>query len=128
MNSGDKDTEYEAIFYDLPDGSEPAKDFIDSQPPKMATKILRVIGILEETGPMLREPYSKPLGDGIFELRAKVGTDITRVAYFFIVGKKVILTHGFVKKTKETPPEEIERAKLYRTEYLNRPKPVNISE
>lgn len=58
---------------------------------------------------MLREPFSKPLGEGIFEVRAKQETDISRVLYFFVVGKKVILTNGFVKKTQKTPPREIEK-------------------
>ena len=71
-------------------------------------------------GNNLREPYSKSLGDGIFEIRAKQGTDITRVLYFFVIGKKVILTNGFVKKTQKTPPQEIETAKKYRTEYEQR--------
>lgn len=113
--------EYEAIFYDLPDGSEPVADFIDSQPQKMAAKILWTIDLLEDSGPKLREPYSGPLGDGIFELKIKLASDITRVLYFFIAGKKAVLTNGFVKKTQETPPEEIERAKMYRAEYLGRP-------
>ena len=56
----------------------------------------------------------------VFELRAKVGSDITRVLYFFMVGKRVILTNGFVKKTVKTPPAEIARAKRYRAEYLGR--------
>ena len=68
----------------------------------------------------LREPYSKSLGDSIFELRAKVGSDISRVLYFFFVGKKVILTNGFVKKTPKTPPVELDKAKKYRREYLSR--------
>ena len=113
-------SEYEVIFYDLPDGSEPAIDFINSQSNKMSAKILWTIGLLEDNGPYLREPYSKPLGDGIFELRTKLGSDITRVLYFFVVGKKAVLTHGFVKKVKETPTAEIDRAKKYRSEYLNR--------
>ena len=87
----------------------------------MASKILWTINLLEEYGPSLREPYSKMIDDGILELRIKVGSDITRVMYFFMVGKKVILTHGFVKKTEETPPSEIDRAKKYREEYLSRP-------
>lgn len=45
---------------------------------------------------------------------AKVGSDISRVLYFFLVGKKVILTNGFIKKTNKTPPAEKERAKRYR--------------
>lgn len=64
--------------------------------------------------------YTKSTDDGIFELRAKVGSDITRVLYFFMVGKRVILTNGFVKKTVKTPPAEIARAKRYRAEYLGR--------
>ena len=54
------------------------------------------------------------------ELRAKVGTDISRVLYFFVVGKKAVLTHGFIKKSQKTPPGEIDRAKRYRAEYLSR--------
>ena len=42
--------------------------------------------------------------------------------YFFVMGKRAVLTNGFVKKTQETPPEEIDRAKRYRAEYLGRSK------
>ena len=76
--------------------------------------------MLEVGGTDLREPHSKHLDDGIFELRAKVGSDITRVLYFFVIGRRIILTHGFVKKTDKTPPSEIIKAKQYRHEFLNR--------
>ena len=68
----------------------------------------------------LREPYSKPLGDGIFELRTQFSSDIARVLYFFIINNRAVLTHGFIKKTQKTPPEEINRAKQYRKDYLQR--------
>ena len=58
--------------------------------------------------------------NGIFELRTKQGTNIVRTLYFFFVGNKIIITHGFRKKTQKTPPEEIVRAKNYRKEYLAR--------
>ena len=86
----------------------------------MKAKVIRVVDLLKSTGSELRPPYSKHLEDGIFEIRAQVGTDISRVLYFFMIGKKIILTHGFIKKTQKTPPHEIERAKKYRAEYLNR--------
>ena len=117
---GIMDTVYDVVFYDLPNGSIPAYEFIESQPLKMNAKIYRTIGLLEDLGPALRMPYSKHLDDGIFELRTEVGSDITRVLYFFLAGKKAVLTHGFVKKTQKTPPAEIERAKMYRFEYLSR--------
>ena len=120
MEGGLNVQEYEVIFYDKADGTEPAKDFILSLDKKMRAKMLRTISLLAGNGPDLREPCSKPLGDGIFELRAKVGSDISRVLYFFIVGRRVILTNGFIKKTQKTPPAELERAKRYRADYLGR--------
>lgn len=86
----------------------------------MRAKVLRTVSLLGDSGPTLREPYSKPLDDGIFEIRTKFGSDITRVLYFFVVGKKVILTNGFIKKLQKTLQAEIELAKKYRAEYLSR--------
>ena len=111
---------FDIIFYEKEDGSKPAQDFLDSLDLKMRAKMLRTIEMLRINGSLLREPYSKALDDGILELRAKVGTDISRVLYFFIIGQKVILTNGFIKKTQKTPTEEIKRAKHYRIDYLNR--------
>ncbi len=111
---------YAVSFYDLPDGTFPAYDFIEAQSVKMSAKIYWTIDLLEEFGPQLRSPYSKPLGDGIFELRSEIGSDITRVLYFFVLDKKAILTHGFTKKTPKTPRSEISRAKKYRAEYMSR--------
>ena len=91
--------QYRAIFYDRPDGTEPANEFLMSLNKKMRAKMAWTINILQVGGPEVREPYSKHLDDGIFELRAQVGADITRVLYFFLIGKRAILTHGFVKKT-----------------------------
>ncbi len=82
--------------------------------------MLRTIEMLRDNGYELREPYSKHLDEGIFELRVKVGSDISRVLYFFVVGKKAILTNGFIKKIQKTPHSEIEKAKMYKTEYLKR--------
>lgn len=112
--------EFEIIFYDKADGTEPAKEFLDSLDVKMRAKMLRTLVMLQNNGYELREPYSKPLNNGIFELRAKVGSDISRVLYFFIIGRKAVLTNGFIKKTQKTPREEIERAKRYRAEYISR--------
>lgn len=43
-------------------------------------------------------PYSEHLVDGIFELRAQSGSNISRILYFFVIGRKIVLTNGFVKK------------------------------
>lgn len=112
--------EYMAEFYATEDGREPAKEFIEGLNAKMIAKILKIIELLEQNGPALRQPYSKHLEDGIFEIRAKQGSDITRVLYFFVIGKKIVLTNGFVKKTQKTPNGEIEKAKRFRLDYERR--------
>lgn len=109
---------YLVEYYELPDGSHPAYDFITSQPAKMSAKLTWTVTLLEEHGNVLRMPYSEHLDDGIFQLRAIQGHDVTRVLYFFVVGKKAILTHGFAKDTNKTPQSEIDRAKKYREDYL----------
>ena len=58
---------------------------------------------LETDGNNIREPYSKFLGDGIYEVRVQQVNNITRVLYFFVVNKKIILTNGFIKKSQKTP-------------------------
>ena len=86
----------------------------------MRAKLIGMMEILEEKRNMLREPYSKSLGEGIFELRCKFGNDITRVLYFFIYERKIILTNGFIKKTRKTPIEQIQTAKARRKDFLER--------
>ena len=107
-------------FYEKPDGECPVEDFIKAQPLKMRVKIARMLDLLEEKGNLLRMPYSEHLGDGIFQIRTQIGNDITRILYFFVIGREIILTNGFVKKTPETPVGEIELAKQYRAEYFKR--------
>jgi len=79
-----------------------------------------LLELLEEKGNQLREPYSKMLDDGIFEIRCKVGNNITRVLYFFYFEGKIVLTNGFVKKTRKTPINEIKLAKERRADFKER--------
>lgn len=104
-------------FYREKDGTEPAKEFIESLEPKMLAKVLKIFDLLEINGPQLRMPYSEYLRDGIFEIRAKHGTDITRILYFFVIGKRIILSNGFVKKDNKIPRMEIERAIKHKIDY-----------
>lgn len=111
---------YEIIFYDTEEGKCPVQEFLDALTPKLLAKTLRTIDLLEINGPMLREPYSKAIEDGLFELRTKQGSDITRVLYFFVLGQKAILTNGFVKKAQKTPKTEKDLAKKYKSDYERR--------
>ncbi|MDD2972835.1 MAG: type II toxin-antitoxin system RelE/ParE family toxin [Lachnospiraceae bacterium] len=107
-------------FYERENGTIPAEEFLLSLNVKMRAKLVGIMKILQEKGNLLREPYSKHLEEGIFELRGKVGNDISRVLYFFYHDGKIIVLSGFLKKTQKTPRSEIIRAKRYRNDYLER--------
>lgn len=107
-------------FFRKADGTCPVEEFLDSLDVKMRAKVVMGLSLLRRNGPLLREPYSKSLGDGIFELRTQQANNITRVLYFFFDGRQIIMTNGFVKKTRRTPPGEIALAKRYRDEYYDK--------
>ena len=111
---------FEVDFYEKENGEQPAKEFMLSLDKKLRAKLADTIMILQDNGYELREPYSKHISEGLFELRAKQGSDITRVIYFLYVDRHIILTNGFIKKTQKTPQSEIEKAKRYRSDYLKR--------
>lgn len=107
-------------FYQLPNGEKPVEAFLDSLDPKMRAKALHSISILEEFGNTLREPNSKAMGGGLFELRIKFASDISRIFYFFVVDNKIILTNGFLKKTMKTPKAQLDLARKYKADYERR--------
>lgn len=108
---------FDIEFYELPNGDKPVKKFMIGLDKKMRVKALQSISILKEYGNTLREPYSKAMGDGLFELRIKFASDITRIFYFFVVNNKIVLTNGFVKKTMRTPKAELDLARKYKADY-----------
>lgn len=116
--------EWTVEFYRNEDGTCPVEEFMDSLPPKMQAKAMRQIDLLEQFGINLKEPYAKPIkGEkfkGLWELRIKFASDITRVFYFLPTRNTFILLHGFIKKTTKTPKSELETAKNRMEDYLRR--------
>ncbi|KFL33978.1 MULTISPECIES: type II toxin-antitoxin system RelE/ParE family toxin [unclassified Sulfurospirillum] len=66
------------------------------------------------------ENLSKKLDDGIFEIRVSLPNKIVRNLYYYVSGQKIIITHGFVKKSQKTPSSEIAKAKELRRQYNER--------
>jgi len=71
----------------------------------------RLVELLAQHGPSLRLPHSKAFGDGLFELRPRGRSGIGRVFYCFLLGKRIIVVHAFIKKTQETPDKELKLAR-----------------
>lgn len=84
---------------------------IERWPDDILADYARIIELLMEFGANLRMPYSRALGGGLFELRPRGREGIGRVFYCFIVGQRVVILHSFLKKTQDTPEQELKIAK-----------------
>jgi len=66
---------------------------------------------IESYGPNLGMPHTRAMADGLFEIRAKAEEGIGRAFYCTLVGRRVVILHGFIKKTDKTPQRELEIAR-----------------
>lgn len=104
-------------------GAKPVEEWIASLDRDARAEVLVLIDLLEERGVGLREPFARHVQDGVWELRAKGPDGIFRVLYFHWFGHTFGLLHGFTKKTRKTPPAELEIARRRRATWLARPGP-----
>jgi len=61
-------------------------------------------------GPNLGMPYTKPMGDGLFEIRAKGKEGIGRSLFCTVKGRRIIILNSFVKKSQKIPKSELKTA------------------
>ena len=111
---------YKLIYYELKNGRRPAEEFIFSQNEKLKGRIGFVVNVLLSEGPNIHMPYSRAMGNGLYELRIQAGNNIARILYFFFDKDKIVLTNGFIKKTQKTPVAELERARRYKADFERR--------
>jgi phage-related protein len=62
-------------------------------------------------GPNLRMPYSRAMGDSLFELRARGASGHGRALYCFCFGQRVVILHAFRKKTRQTADHDLALAR-----------------
>ena len=82
--------------------------FIRSLEKSAIAKVLRTLDLLERFGYQLGMPHGKKVADGLFELRVR-GTQDIRFLYTFH-GRRIVILHGFVKKSDRIPQREMEMA------------------
>jgi len=92
---------------------------IDAWPVDVVADYAKIVELLIEHGPNLRLPHSRAFGGGLFELRPRGKSGIGRAFYCFLLGKRVVVLHAFIKKSQETPTSEIKLARKRMTEIQN---------
>lgn len=96
------------------------ENFFDNQTEKVQSKILWTLRIIEEVE-HIPEVYFKHLKDtsGIYEIRVQSGSNIFRILCFFDIDNLVIIGHGFQKKSRKIPKQQIEKAEQIKKEYYD---------
>jgi len=92
---------------------------IESWPVDVLADYARVVELLIAHGPNLRLPHSRVMGDGLFELRPRGRSAIGRAMYCFLVDKRVVVVHAFIKKTPQTPDRDLKLARKRVKELLD---------
>ena len=114
--------DYTCIFYESAEGRSPVEEFIESLDEATQDRFILKKQLLQELGPQLRYPHTDHIEEGTFELRFKGTEGHVRVLFFFFHGKRIIFSHGFVKKTQKTPRNEIKIAQKRMKDFLARHK------
>jgi len=84
---------------------------IQSWPVDVLAEYVRLVELLADHGPNLRLPHSRAFGGGLFELRPRGRSGIGRAFYCFIVARRVVVVHAFIKKSQQTPDKELKLAR-----------------
>lgn len=93
---------FEILYY-----NQKVKVQIEEWPTGIAASYARIGEQIALTGPKLGMPYTKAFGDGLFEIRARGVEGIGRAFFCCLAGRRVVILHGFIKKTQATPAKEL---------------------
>ena len=83
---------------------------INALPAGFVARFVRYAERMETYGPNLGMPHTRPMGDGLFELRLKAAEGIARVFFCIVIGRQIVVLHQFVKKSEKTPKRELQIA------------------
>ena len=97
---------YAIEFFD-----EDVQQAVLTWPSGINASFTRIALRMVEHGANLGLPYTKAMGGGLFEIRAKGQEGIGRVFFCTLVGQRIIILHSFIKKTDKTPKHELDIAK-----------------
>lgn len=80
-------------------------------PRGILANFLRVAELIEEFGPDLGRPHTAPLGQGLFEIRAKGKEGIARSVFCTAKGQEIIILLTVIKKSNTIPKHHMDTAR-----------------
>jgi phage-related protein len=109
---------WNVVYYKSNSGKVPVADYIVNQKPMRIKKIRNALRLLREFGieesQLDARKFKGKKYRGLHELKI----DSSRIIYFLYTGRKFVLVHGFIKKSKKTPIRELEVARKRMKDYV----------
>ena len=87
-----------------------AQERISAWPVGIYASFVRITEQIVMSGPNLGMPYTKAMGQGLFEIRARGAEGVGRAFFCCMKDRKVVVLHSFIKKTQTTPQKELQIA------------------
>jgi phage-related protein len=102
----------QAVFYRTEAGGEPVREWLKSLPSREDRKRIGEDIKTVEFGWPVGMPACRTLGGGIYEVRSHMAQNrIARILFYIDKHSRMVLLHGFIKKTQKTPDEDLELAR-----------------
>ena len=98
----------------------PVREFLQSVDKETYARFLWSLEQVRVRNIMAREPLARHIEGKIWEIREESHTNIYRILYFFSSGKRIVLLHGFMKKTQKLPGKELEMAMKRLARFIER--------
>jgi phage-related protein len=112
--------EFAVEYYRTVDGEAPIQEFLEAlRATDPVLERLLAAGLKKlRNGSLHGPPFTKQVdkADDIFELRVG-GANIARAFFFFRRGQKIVVTNGYVKKSRKVDAAELERARRYKRDW-----------
>jgi len=80
-------------------------------PAGILANFLHLIRLVEKFGPQIGMPYTRSLGAGLFEIRARGKEGIGRALFCVLPNRELVILTVFVKKSQKIPQRQIELAR-----------------
>ncbi len=103
-----------ATFYRTAGGREPVREWLKALRKADRARIGADIKTVEFGWP-IGMPTCRALGDGLYEVRSALDSRTARVL-FCILDHRMILLHGFIKKSQNMPPADLRLARQRQAE------------
>jgi phage-related protein len=108
----------QAIFFRTDAGGEPVREWLKSLSSNEDRKRVGEDIKTVEFGWPIGMPVCRPLGDGVYEVRSNLSQNrIARTLFYIDKMGRMVLLHGFIKKTRRTPDEDLDLARRNKSKH-----------